>query len=244
MPKVHEKTARKDIYRVGKRVEVEKTDRNKKGYILDRGLPANDKDEIIVKKGQTYFEWFTRPGGRGQGVRHISLVRPKPSQLTSSDFLSTVYGWQEAEYTASDLDELSSVLEDLKGEVETLRDEQEEKRSNMPDSLQESDTGNLLQERYDALDELYNELDNIETSMDDDEDDWKDNWKGDNRDDYFSRDNHPEAEEDTDDDDIELTEEEEKEADRMAQEAWDEHLSEFIDEKLNEIGEALGNVSV
>lgn len=67
--------------------------------------------------------------------------------------------------------ELDSVdeLRDILQRIEELRDEQEAKKDNIPESLQESEVANLLQERYDALDSAYGELeriiDELETSI-------------------------------------------------------------------------------
>jgi len=108
-----------------------------------------------IKVGESYYWWKFRYGGK-----RTSRTPPKPSQLTQSAYLSTVYSWQERESPES-YDDLESELDDLKGEVETLRDEQQEKLDNMPDGLKEGDTGQLLQERYDTLDSVYNDLDNI-----------------------------------------------------------------------------------
>jgi hypothetical protein len=122
-------------------------------------VAAKDYPEHGIKKGDTYYKWSFRYGGT-----HKSLTYPKQSQLTQSDFLQRVYDMNE---TLEDLNGKSfeeqyglvQALEDLLCEIEELRDEQEEKLSNMPDSLQYGPIGELLQERYDSLDEFYNEVD-------------------------------------------------------------------------------------
>ena len=122
---------------------------------------------VLIPKGSTYYTW-----GFAFGPSFKSLAYPKRSQLTQSGFLSQLYDLQDScsNLTCENLEEVHSELEDFKSEVETLRDEQEEKRENMPYQLQEAPVGELLQERYDGLEELYNELDSIDcdSSLDDD----------------------------------------------------------------------------
>ena len=50
-----------------------------------------DYPDQNIEKGQTYFKWKTRPGGRGTGIVHRSPTYPKPWQLTSSPFLQELY---------------------------------------------------------------------------------------------------------------------------------------------------------
>lgn len=53
-------------------------------------------------------------------------------------------------------------LEELITDIETIRDECQENLDNMPESLQSSPTGELLQERIDGLDEAISILENID----------------------------------------------------------------------------------
>lgn len=52
------------------------------------------KDNPAVKKGEPYWWWKFMVGGRG-GPKHYSATRPRPSQLTQSEFLSAIYSQQE-----------------------------------------------------------------------------------------------------------------------------------------------------
>jgi hypothetical protein len=118
------------------------------------------KDNPVCQKGEPYFWWKFRYGGK-----RYSLTRPKPSQLTQSEYLGTVYGLQEqieAWGSITNEDDLEMFKDEVRGQLEELRDTTEESRENMPESLQESPTGELLQERYDALDEAVNEIDSID----------------------------------------------------------------------------------
>ena len=117
----------------------------------------NADGTVKIAKGQSYWWWKFRHGGK-----HTSLTQPKPSQLTQSSFLSAVYGIQERIAELSADDGLADARDEIVGELEELRDQAEESRENMPESLQESATGELLQARYDAMQEAIDELEGIE----------------------------------------------------------------------------------
>jgi hypothetical protein len=116
-----------------------------------------------IKKGETYYWWQFRHSGKIK-----SPTYPKPSQLTQSEFWGTVYGIQEDyEKPPETVEELGNAIEDIKSRLEELRDEQESKKENMPEGLQNGTTGELLNERYGALDEAYNNIDCIDLEVDD-----------------------------------------------------------------------------
>jgi len=56
-------------------------------------------------------------------------------------------------------------VSDRVDDLSSLGDDQEEKLSNMPDSLQESDSGQLLQERYDCCQSVSEQLQDIDWDM-------------------------------------------------------------------------------
>lgn len=97
-----------------------------------------------IKKGESYYWWKFR-----YGPRMISKTRPKPSQLTQSEFLSKFYSIQE------ELEAMTTISEgDVKeyvARIEELADTCENNLMNMPDSLQDGKVGQLLQERFDKL---------------------------------------------------------------------------------------------
>ena len=134
------------------------------------------KDNPVAKKGESYYWWQFAFSSRS-----YSKTRPRPSQLTRSEFLGQMYGFQE------DLEDLAAALDDEPDEdalsefadevsskaddVRTLGEEQTEKRDNMPEALQDSDTGELLQTRSEACDTIADELDSASgeiTSIDPD----------------------------------------------------------------------------
>ena len=121
-----------------------------------------------IKKGETYYWWKFRFGGKV-----MSKTYPKQSQLTRSEYYSTLYDLQDeiAATEATSAEDLQSVRDDIIQRLEELRDEQEEKKSNMPDSLQESPTAELLQERYDNLDNAISEFGGVDLDYDGEDDD-------------------------------------------------------------------------
>lgn len=111
-----------------------------------------------IKKGDSYYWWAFQYGPM---IR--SKTAPKPSQLTQSEFLSTVYDINErleslSAETAEDLEsEVTSICDD----IENLKSETEDKLNNMPEQLQQAQTGEMLQGRIDALDEMVSNLQSV-----------------------------------------------------------------------------------
>lgn len=124
--------------------------------------------EAGIKVGDEYWRW-SRPSG-GRFVTSYFKTAPRPSQVTSSDFLSSAYALGEqcediivnlrltgkCSYNAPD--ELVGDVDSLVSEIRGLGEEQSDKKSNMPDSLQDSDTGQLLEERAEACETCASEL--------------------------------------------------------------------------------------
>jgi len=124
-----------------------------------------DYPEVGIKKGESYYWWkfnFSR-------MIYRSKTPPKRSQLIHSPFLAQVADIEDQIQSAT-YDDWESIKDSVVSDLESLRDEQEEKRSNMPEQLQECDSGNTLQERYDGLDEMINELGAVDIEEIDEED--------------------------------------------------------------------------
>lgn len=162
----HVAHARHDIWREGKLV----IKRHKQGKHAgqdyedrDHSQPSGKRDDLIVEKGCPYYWWQFK-----NGPKHYSTEAPRQSQLTQSEFLQNVYSMQEEleDLTASSLSDLDSQRDDLADRIEELADEQDEKRSNMPDQLQDSDTGQLLESRGEQLRDWANNLRNVEIDED------------------------------------------------------------------------------
>lgn len=107
----------------------------------------------VIPVGSTYY--------RGTLNFHPDIIRCskcglKSWEVTTSDYLLAVgpilNEWQE---TGMDYESISE-------ELSSIRDDLQDRLDNMPESLQESDTGQLLQERIDGLEAACDELDNID----------------------------------------------------------------------------------
>ena len=169
------KAARKDIYVRGKLVQLvhEKGKNAGQKYTKrDRTQPEDERDEILIHKGESYWTWafMNQPP-------HYSKERPRASQLTQSEFLSTYYSIQEEieDWSPENPEDVEEFVDIIKGELEDLRDETQDRLYNMPEQLQESDSGQLLQERIDECDNLINELECIDTTPDEEDEDWLEN---------------------------------------------------------------------
>lgn len=124
-----------------------------------------------VKKGESYW-WASFKTGRSSYKRYWKKA-PRPSQLTQSEFLSNIYAAQESlEDAVQDLRDGKVTFEDLAGTIDEAvtavheqGDECEGKKDNMPESLQEGPTGELLQNRADECDSTAQELETIADTL-------------------------------------------------------------------------------
>lgn len=158
------KKAQKDIYENGKYVKYTSKKGKREGQELsklDRTVPKDKDDKIYIAKGESYYWWAFKNGGK-----HFSKERPKASQLTQSNYLSQLYTIQERmdEIKVESPEDLESIIDEIRSDLESLKEETEGSLENMPESLQSSPTGELLQERIDALDNAISELEGIDCS--------------------------------------------------------------------------------
>lgn len=120
------------------------------------------KDNPVAKKGESYYWWKFRYGGR-----QFSKNQPARSRLTQSGFLSQLYelednmGGRFGE--CSSVEELQAEVENLRDEFDNLQNECQEALDNMPEHLQDSSSsGELLTERIEALEDWGGSLDGID----------------------------------------------------------------------------------
>ena len=118
-----------------------------------------------IKKGEMYYTWSINFGGT-----YRSKTPPQQSQLTTSEFLRTLYAAQESvgdmkPTSYATCEDVAAELEQIKSDLEQLKEETEEKLNNMPEGLQQGSTGELLQERIDNLDSLIGEFDSLDTDF-------------------------------------------------------------------------------
>lgn len=167
-----------------------------------------------INVGDAYVWWKFRYGGRH--VRCTSpLCAPKASDLTQSEYLSTIATISEMEVDSSSVEGLAGSIESIKDEIENLQSETEDKLNNMPDSLQQGPTGELLQERIDSMDSVISDLEGIETDFD---------------------------EEAPEEPDRETTPADDK-THETAMAEWESRRDAWLEDRAQEVADALGNLS-
>lgn len=126
-----------------------------------------DHPQYGIKKGESYYWWKFRFGGK-----QVSKTHPKRSQLTQSSFLSQLWdiedGISERFVGLDSSEDIELAKEELLENIEELKDECQESLNNMPYHLQDtSDAGTTLQERIDGLDGWVDELNSIDMNNED-----------------------------------------------------------------------------
>jgi hypothetical protein len=121
-----------------------------------------DNKAAGIKKGESYYWWQF-----AFSPKSYSKTPPTRSQLTRSSFLSTLWAIEDGLCKRFEgivtSDDFENGIEELVGEIEELKDECQNSLDNMPYQLQESDSGQLLQERIDGLDSWISDLQSIDT---------------------------------------------------------------------------------
>ena len=119
------------------------------------------KDNPVAQKGESYYWWKFRFGGK-----RYSKTYPKRSQLTQSAYFGALYDLCEViedyEIEPGEASDVENMRDEIESELNNLLDECQSSLDNMPESLQYSPTGELLQERIDALENAINEVGYIE----------------------------------------------------------------------------------
>lgn len=110
-----------------------------------------------IEVGQPYLRGdlnFSRP------VIRCCKCGLQPWEVTTSDYQlsvgEVVYRWQE-NYDVSE-EGRDSIISDL----EEIRDDLQDRLDNMPEGLQQGDTGQLLQDRIDQLEAAISDLESID----------------------------------------------------------------------------------
>jgi len=112
--------------------------------------------QLDLPAGSEYYWWSLMSGGRG--VKRFSKTPPRRSQLTNSEFLGRVWDIEDQLEELESFDDLESLIQDIRD----LGEEQTEKHGNLPDNLQYSATGELLEGRASACEEWASELEAVE----------------------------------------------------------------------------------
>lgn len=158
-------SAKKPIYKRGKRIEyVSKRGKRagQKVSHLDRHMPADENDEILINAGEGYWTWCFYGG-----EPIYSKTQPRQSQLTNNPFKRELYTIQESveDFSPEDPDEVGVFVEELISNLEELRDTCQESLDNIPEQLQEGNAGQILQERIENLDDVISNLESIDTEF-------------------------------------------------------------------------------
>jgi hypothetical protein len=125
---------------------------------------AKDYPREGIKKGDTYY--YTKLKLQRGGIEKRSLKPFKPSELTTSPFkggyLAVQEGWDASEKTADDIRAAAEAIRDLGTEAQGSFD-------NMPEGLQQGETGQMIEarataceEKADGLDSLADELEGLD----------------------------------------------------------------------------------
>lgn len=115
-----------------------------------------------IKKGQTYYTWKTRVtvGKTYQSQVHRSATRP--TSTTQSAFLSALAELQASFSGVEDADGLRQLASD----VRDLGQEEQDKYDNMPEGLQQGETGQMLEERASNCDTWADEIESAADALD------------------------------------------------------------------------------
>lgn len=134
-----------------------------KKAMKDQGSCSCGKE---IKKGDSY-KWIKfRFGGRRVRCESCQF---KSSDLTQSEFLGQVYDLNDriGNLTSDmSLEDIQSEVENIIEEFNNLADECDDKRSNMPDSLQDSEVGCMLESRGDSCRDVASNLEGIDFDFD------------------------------------------------------------------------------
>ncbi len=126
---------------------------------IDKANNGTSEDD---KSAASYYHWTFKTGPRSS-LKKFSKTRPKPSQLTLSPFLSVLYELQEnVTDGAWSFDSLESQIEETASCLRELSEEAMQSFENMPEGLQQGDTGQLLEERADCCESAADELESLD----------------------------------------------------------------------------------
>ncbi|MCK4883576.1 MAG: hypothetical protein KAS30_01770 [Candidatus Diapherotrites archaeon] len=117
-----------------------------------------DYPDHDIKKGESYYWWKFR-----NSPKQFSKTQPKPQQLTQSAFFSSVYDIQDMVdgLGTESFDSLQTEVEGIIQAINELGESCQESLDNMPESLQESPTGELLQERVQVCEDCAGTLEGV-----------------------------------------------------------------------------------
>lgn len=127
-----------------------------------------DYPQNNIKKGEEYYYVKIKTGPRSSRV--MRQKEPfKPSQLTSSEFLSALYEWEEEKSNLSSMEDAQALAD----RIREIGEEQQDKFDNMPEGLQQGDTGQMIEARAQGceaaasdIEEIVSEWENAKEAID------------------------------------------------------------------------------
>lgn len=123
-----------------------------------------------IEVGDSYYWWANKTGPYSSTKRY-SKTRPRPSQMTVSEFSGQQLALGERLEDLSinlSFEDLVTIRDEIVDEIGTLGEEQTEKHDNMPEGLQAGPTGELLENRGDECDSWANELEGVDIPNEED----------------------------------------------------------------------------
>ena len=110
-----------------------------------------------IPKGSTYYRGSLNSS---HDIIRCSKCKLKSWEVTASEYKlevgRIVYDWR-SHYDVDD-----DIISNISADLESIRDELSNKLDNMPEGLQDSGTGIMLQERVDSLDAALDQLDDVD----------------------------------------------------------------------------------
>ncbi len=123
---------------------------------VERRKAAKDYPDNGILKGEEYYYVQMKTGPRSSRVLR-SKTPFKRSQLTTSDYLGTLYDWEDTKADLASMEDAESLVD----EIRTHGEEQQEKFDNMPEGLQQGDTGQMIEARATGCEAAATEIEDI-----------------------------------------------------------------------------------
>jgi hypothetical protein len=111
---------------------------------------GKDYPEIDVVKGEMYYWWQAF-----RGPKQMSKTEPKPSQVASGKLAEAYMVAERIEADTHSLDvpdDIADMLDECASDIGDVADQYRESFENMPEGLQQGDTGQQLESNADELD--------------------------------------------------------------------------------------------
>lgn len=123
-------------------------------------VARKDYPDHGIKKGDKHYTWSLKTGPYSSRTFR-QVAPPRPSQLTTSEFLGTI-GDIGCEFDDLTHDEgLPDALKEIAERIRDLGQEQSDKYDNLPEGFQQGDTGQLLEERASNCEQWADDIDSV-----------------------------------------------------------------------------------